>query len=235
MSDSPVFVALDTTELEHAADMALALQPHAAGVKLGLEFYTARGRAGVERVIETGANIFLDLKLHDIPNTVEKAIKALLGLPVFMLTIHASGGQEMIARAAKAADWLGEQGQRRPLVIAVTVLTSLDNGDLMAIGMQGTAQEQAVHLAKMAQAAGADGAVCSPHEIGAIREACGAEFVTVVPGIRPQGAALGDQKRALTPKEAVEAGAHYLVIGRPITEAANAVVAAEAIAQEIRG
>lgn len=233
MMPSPVFVALDTTDLEKAAELTLALSTHVAGVKLGLEFYTARGRAGIERVIETGASVFLDLKLHDIPNTVEKAIKALAGLPVFMLTVHASGGQEMIKRAVSAANWLTNSGQKRPLIIAVTVLTSLDDGDLHAVGFDRTAQEQAVRLAQLAQGAGADGVVCSPHEIAAIRAACGVDFVTVVPGIRPVGAAMGDQKRAMTPKEAVDAGATYLVVGRPITEALNPVVAAEDIARSL--
>lgn len=232
---SPVYVALDTTDLDRAVELALLLAPHTAGVKLGLEFYTARGRTGLQRVIETGAPLFLDLKLHDIPNTVEKAIRALAGLPVSILTIHAAGGAEMVRRAVDAADYLADQGQARPLVVAVTVLTSLDAGDVRAIGFDRSPESQAVHLAQLAQGAGADGVVCSAYELQAIRRACGEEFVTVVPGIRPAGVALGDQKRAMTPRAAVEAGAHYLVIGRPITQATNPVEAAEAIAREIAG
>jgi orotidine-5'-phosphate decarboxylase len=232
----PIWLALDTTEPDAAMELALSVAPHVRGVKLGLEFYTALGRAGVEQVAALGLPVFLDLKLHDIPNTVEKAVAAMVGLPVFMLTVHASGGLAMISRAVAASQHIAEvTGTARPLVIAVTLLTSLDEGDTEAIGYREGIETQAVRLARLAQDAGADGAVCSPREIAAIRRACGPEFVLVVPGIRPDGATTGDQKRTLSPKEALEAGAHHLVIGRPITAASNPVQAARAIAADLVG
>lgn len=230
MHTAPIYVAMDMTDLAEVERLAKAFAPHVAGVKLGLEFFNAHGRDGVARVAGLGVPIFLDLKLHDIPNTVEKAVRALAGLPVRLLTIHASGGEAMIARAVQAArEALGAEAQ----VVAVTLLTSLDEADVKAIGFGEDAQAQVVRLAKLAQRAGAAGVVCSPLEIEAIRAACGPEFVLVVPGIRPEGADAGDQKRSTTPREALAAGASWLVIGRPITQAAEPAAAAEAIARSL--
>lgn len=230
MARAPVFVALDMTDLGRAQALTSALAPHVEGVKLGLEFFNHHGREGVARIAALGAPVFLDLKLHDIPNTVEKAVRSLAGLPVVLLTIHASGGAEMIRRAVLAARVaLGEHAQ----VIAVTLLTSLDAADVQAIGFSGTPEEQVVRLARLAKDAGAHGVVCSPHEIIAIRAACGDDFTLVVPGIRPEGSETGDQKRSMTPKQAKTLGASYLVIGRPVTDAADPLEAVQAIAQSL--
>lgn len=230
MHKAPVYVAMDMNELAQVEVLAEQFAPHVAGVKLGLEFFNAHGREGVARIGALGVPIFLDLKLHDIPNTVEKAIRSLAGLPVTLLTIHASGGAEMIRRAVLGArEALGAKAQ----VIAVTVLTSLDAADVEAIGFANAPEAQAVQLARLAQDAGAAGVVCSPHEIAAIRAACGPDFVLVVPGIRPAGSAMGDQKRSMTPRDAHAAGATYLVIGRPITDAADPAEAARAIAASL--
>lgn len=230
MADSPVFVALDTTDLTHAVRLTTDFAPYVAGVKLGLEFFNRHGCDGVMRIAALGVPVFLDLKLHDIPNTVEKAVRSLAGLPVTLLTVHASGGAEMIRRAVLAAgEALGPQAQ----VIAVTLLTSLDAADVQAIGFAHAPEEQVVRLARLAKEAGAHGVVCSPHEIAAIRAACGDDFTLVVPGIRPEGSEAGDQKRSMTPKAARERGATYLVIGRPITDAADPLEAAKIIAQSL--
>lgn len=228
MTKAPVFVAMDMTDCDRAVQLATQFSPYVTGVKLGLEFFNRHGREGVARVAALGVPVFLDLKLHDIPNTVEKAVRSLAGLPVVLLTIHASGGAEMIRRAVLAArESLGEQAQ----VVAVTLLTSLDAADVQAIGFAAVPGEQVVRLARLAQEAGAHGVVCSPHEIAAIRAACGEDFTLVVPGIRPEGSDAGDQKRSMTPKQAKALGASYLVIGRPITDAADPLEAAKAIAQ----
>lgn len=232
MHTAPIYVAMDMTDLADVERLASQFAPHVAGVKLGLEFFNAHGREGVLRVAALGVPIFLDLKLHDIPNTVDKAVRALAGLPVRLLTIHASGGEAMIVRAVQAArEALGEAAQ----VVAVTLLTSLDEADVKAIGFGDDAQAQVVRLAMLAQQAGAAGVVCSPLEIEAIRAACGPNFVLVVPGIRPEGAEAGDQKRSTTPREALTAGASWLVVGRPITQAAEPAAAAAAIARSLLG
>lgn len=230
MTKAPVFVAMDMTDCDRAVQLATQFAPYVEGVKLGLEFFNRHGREGVARVAALGVPVFLDLKLHDIPNTVEKAVRSLAGLPVVLLTIHASGGTEMIRRAVLAArESLGEQAK----VVAVTLLTSLDAADVQAIGFAAAPGEQVVRLARLAQEAGAHGVVCSPHEIAAIRAACGEEFMLVVPGIRPEGSDAGDQKRSMTPKQAKALGASYLVIGRPVTDAADPLEAAKAIAQSL--
>jgi orotidine-5'-phosphate decarboxylase len=217
---------MDMTDALQVASLAERLAPHVAGVKFGLEFFNAHGRSGVAQIAGSGVPIFLDLKLHDIPNTVDKAIRSLAGLSPALLTIHASGGAAMIARAVTAArEALGEKTR----VIAVTVLTSLDEADLNSVGIEATPLDQAVRLAKLAKASGAAGVVCSPQEITAIRAACGGDFMLVVPGIRPAGSDTHDQKRSMTPEAALQAGADYLVIGRPITEAADPVAVVEAM------
>ncbi|MCC7016785.1 MAG: orotidine-5'-phosphate decarboxylase [Rhodospirillales bacterium] len=225
-----LFVALDTADSAAAAALARSLKGVAGGVKLGKEFFTAHGPAGVARVAAEGLPVFLDLKFHDIPNTVAGAVKAALALKPFMLNVHASGGAAMMRAAAKAA---AQPGNARPLVVAVTVLTSLDEDDLRAVGMRPPIVDQAVRLAKLAQASDLDGVVCSAKEAMAIRGACGRDFKLVVPGIRPAWAEASDQKRIVTPREAIALGADYLVVGRPITGARDPVSAAKRVVAEI--
>ena len=229
MTKNPVFVALDTPSLERARTLAQTLKPFVGGVKLGLEFYGANGPEGVRAIASVGAPVFLDLKLHDIPNTVAGAMKALAPIGAAILNVHASGGAAMMRAAAEAAGTV----ERRAKIIAVTVLTSLEDRDLPEIGVSGTALAQAVRLAVLAKDSGLDGVVCSPLEIAAVRAACGPEFLIVTPGVRPAGGELGDQKRVMTPKQAMDAGADILVIGRPITGAPDPVKAAQQIAADL--
>lgn len=227
---NPVYVALDMTDVGETAALAKRLRGHVGGVKLGLEFFVANGPAGIRDVAAAGLPIFLDLKLHDIPNTVAGAMASAIAVEPTIVTIHAGGGMAMMRAAAEAA----RKAKTPPLVVAVTVLTSLDDKDLAEVGQRSPALDQAVRLAALAQESGLGGVVCSPLEVAAIRKRCGAGFKLVVPGIRPASAALGDQKRVMTPAEAVAAGADHLVIGRPITQAKDPVAAAQAIAAELR-
>ena len=217
-----IFVAIDTPDLDHARALAKAVSPFAGGLKLGLEFFCHNGRAGVMELAEGGIPIFLDLKFHDIPNTVAKAIHALAPLTPAVLTVHAAGGRAMM-EDAKAAAPAGTK------VVAVTVLTSLDHSDLGSIGVAGETGDQVERLADLARAAGLDGIVCSGNELGVARAAWKDGFF-VVPGIRPADAAAGDQKRVMTPRAALDAGASILVIGRPITAADDPAAALRAIA-----
>ena len=224
---NPVFCAIDTDDLRRAETLARSVAGGAGGIKLGKEFFTAHGPQGVRRVqAACGLPLFLDLKWHDIPNTVAGAVRAALPLQPFMLNVHASGGPEMLKAAREAAGG-------RSLVIAVTVLTSLDDSDLEAVGLRGPAADRAVALARLSQDCGLDGVVCSAHEIAAIRAACGQDFKLIVPGVRPAGAETGDQKRVMTPGDAKRAGADYLVVGRPITGAADPAAAARAIVESL--
>lgn len=225
-----VYVALDTTDIAAAEALVAEVRAHVGGIKLGLEFFAAHGPEGVRRVTAGDLPFFLDLKLHDIPNTVAGAMRAVLPLAPALVTVHAGGGPAMMRAAAAAA---AEAGNRRPKVIAVTVLTSLDNDDLVAVGQNGPTDEQAERLAGLARVCGLDGIVCSPRETSALRQACGPEFTLVVPGIRPAGSAIGDQKRVMAPADAVAAGADVLVVGRPITAALDPAAAARAIAEDI--
>jgi len=225
-----IFTALDTTDIDHAVSLARNLTGHVGGAKVGKEFFTANGPDGVRRVSDTGMPVFIDLKWHDIPNTVAGAVRASLPLKPAIVNVHAAGGAAMLHAAAGAA---AEAGDDRPLVLAVTVLTSLDDDDLHAFGVDTDVTTQVVRLARLSQDNGIDGVVCSAREIEALREACGPEFKLLVPGIRPTWAAIGDQKRVMTPKEAIAKGADYLVIGRPITGADDPVAAAERIADEL--
>jgi orotidine-5'-phosphate decarboxylase len=206
---NPVFVALDTRDVHHAAAIVRDLGGGVGGVKLGLEFFCANGHEGVLRIAEHETPIFLDLKLHDIPNTVGKAVEALAPLEPAILTVHAAGGRAMMA-AAKAA------APPRTKVVAVTVLTSLDQADLTAIGVERSPAEQVRRLADLARESGLDGIVCSGAEVMAARTAWPSGFF-VVPGIRPAAAEVADQKRVVTPAEAIADGASVLIIGRPIT------------------
>jgi orotidine-5'-phosphate decarboxylase len=226
-----LFVAIDTPDVARASALARALAPVGCGIKLGLEFFSGQGPDGVRAVVAAAPNtpLFLDLKFHDIPNTVAAAVRAALAVTPFILNVHAAGGTAMMAAAADAA----REASPRPLVIAVTVLTSLDDNDLNSVGQNGPAADQVVRLARLARDSKLDGVVCSAHEAANLRAACGPDFKLIVPGIRPAGSAIGDQKRVMGPKEAIEAGADFLVVGRPITEAADPVVAAHAIIADI--
>lgn len=208
---NPIFVALDTPDVHHAAALARDIRGLAGGVKLGLEFFCANGHEGVLRIAEGELPVFLDLKLHDIPNTVGKAVEALAPLDPAILTVHAAGGKAMMA-AAKAA------APPQTKVVAVTVLTSLDQSDLAETGVGGSPDEQVRRLATLAREAGVDGIVCSGAEVKAARESWPSGFF-VVPGVRPEGADVADQKRVVTPQQALDDGASILVIGRPITAA----------------
>jgi orotidine-5'-phosphate decarboxylase len=219
---TPIFVALDTPNLQHALALAEQVRSNAGGVKLGLEFFSANGPAGVAAILRLGIPVFLDLKLHDIPNTVAKAVEALRPLEPAVLTVHAAGGQAML-EAAKAA------AAPATKVVAVTVLTSLDGDDLQSIGIQGTPGEQVRRLASLAKDAGLDGIVCSGAEVDAARRVWPNGFF-VVPGVRPAGVGAGDQKRVVTPREALESGASILVIGRPVTGADDPAAALRDIA-----
>ncbi len=223
-----LIAAIDTPELDRAQELVRGLSPHCGLVKLGLEFFLRHGPQGFAQAAQ-GNPVFLDLKLHDIPNTVAGAVRSLLPLGADMLTIHAGGGAKMIEAAAKAAS----EGAKRPKILAVTVLTSLDTEALAATGVSGGPAQQVLRLARLALESGADGLVCSAHEISRLRDAFGEKPVLVVPGIRPKGAEIGDQARVMTPEEAVSAGADYIVVGRPITGAADPAAAAAAIAASI--
>ena len=229
MRSNPVFVALDTPDLERALTLARAVRSHVGGLKVGLEFITACGPDGVKRVVDIGLPVFADVKFHDIPNTVAAASRELARLGAKMFNIHASGGEVMMREAAAAAHAVDPNVK----VLGVTVLTSIDDSLLVAVGQKGPAAEQVVRLARLANQSGLDGVVCSAHEIAPLRAACGSEFRLVVPGIRPAGASLGDQRRVMTPAEAYTAGADILVVGRPITAAADPALAAQAIASEL--
>ena len=231
-----LLVALDVDSGASALELATQLRDLAGGFKVGSRLFTAEGPTLVRRLVETGSNVFLDLKFHDIPNTVAQAVDAAVSTGVWMLNVHASGGVPMMQAAARAgADAAARDGRRRPLVIGVTVLTSMDDATLRATGVQRPLLEQVVTLARMAQDAGLDGVVASPQETAAIRSACGPDFSIVTPGIR--GASAGtdrnDQSRTMGPAEAVRAGASYIVVGRPIIAATDPRSAAAAIAEEL--
>ncbi len=219
---SPIFVAIDTPDLGRAIALAERVRPHVGGLKLGLEFFCAHGHQGVREMAALGLPIFLDLKLHDIPNTVASAIQTLNGLAPSILTVHAAGGRAMLEDAKAAAP-------PSCRVVAVTVLTSLDAGDLESIGVSGGEHAQVERLAGLAREAGLDGVVCSGFEVTIARKIWRDGFF-VVPGVRPAGGTVGDQKRVMTPREALDNGASILVIGRPITRAEDPDAAARAIA-----
>jgi len=218
---SPIYVAIDTPELEQARDIVAKVKHHVGGIKLGLEFFSANGRAGVREMAQLGLPIFLDLKLHDIPNTVGKAVQALAPLKPAILTVHAAGGRAMMEDAKAAAP----TGTR---VVAVTVLTSLDETDLKSIGVNANPHDQVERLTLLAKESGLDGVVCSGNEVAAARKIWPGGFF-VVPGVRPNDGKIGDQKRVVTPRQALDNGASILVIGRPITQAEDPDAAARAI------
>ncbi|MEA3030830.1 MAG: orotidine-5-phosphate decarboxylase [Sphingomonadales bacterium] len=219
---SPIFVAIDIVDLDRAKALAAKVRNHVGGLKLGLEFFSANGPDGVRAMAALGLPVFLDLKLHDIPNTVAKAVQALHPLQPAILTVHAAGGRAMMEDAKAAAP----SGTK---VVAVTVLTSLDEDDLASIGVAGDPHAQVARLTALARAAGLDGVVCSGAEVAAAKKAWPDGFF-VVPGLRPADASAGDQKRIVTPRRALDAGASILVIGRPITQAEDPAQAVRAIA-----
>ena len=231
---NPILAALDVPSAARALALADQLRGAVGGFKIGKQLFTAEGPSVVRALADRGDRVFLDLKFHDIPNTVAGAVRSAMATGAWMVNVHASGGSAMMRAAAQAAhDTAAKTGAARPLVIGVTVLTSMDEAALAEVGTTRPVIDKVVHLARLAKAAGLDGVVASPQEIAAIRTACGPDFHIVTPGIRPAGqAGTDDQARTLTPKEAVAAGATYLVIGRPITAAADPRAAAEAIAAE---
>jgi orotidine-5'-phosphate decarboxylase len=231
-----LLVALDVDSAERALALAGQLRGVAGGLKVGSRLFTMAGPDLVRRLVDSGARVFLDLKFHDIPNTVAQAVDAAVRTGAWMINVHASGGSAMMQAAARAAaDAAAAAGRQAPLVIAVTVLTSMDDETLKQTGVARPLLDHVLALARMAQAAGLQGVVASPHETAEIRRACGPDFAIVTPGIR--GASAGqeknDQARTMGPAEAVKAGATYLVVGRPIIAAPDAKVAAQAIVDEL--
>src|SRR5262245_532568 len=239
---NPVYCGVDTVDLGKATKLIRSIaagpKPAVGGIKLGLEFFLAHGAPGVryafpDPVRATGVGFFLDLKLHDIPNTVAGGIRAVIDLAPTFITIHASGGRDMLKAAVdEAGTQAAKLNMPRPRLLGVTVLTSLDRSDLEATGVNADPSDQVVRLAGLARASGLDGVICSPLEVAALRKQCGPDFVLMVPGIRPAGSSADDQKRAMTPRQAVELGATNLGVGRPVYQAADPRAAAEAIARE---
>ncbi len=226
MTANPVYVALDTPDVKTALAIAQAVSPHVGGLKVGLEFTMANGPEGIKAIVALGMPVFLDVKLHDIPNTVAGAVRALVSLGVSIINVHTAGGQAMM-RAAK--DAAGDKAK----IIGVTVLTSLDDSDMDLIGYAEGATMQAMRLAHLARASGLDGVVCGATDLTGIRAACGPDFLTVVPGSRPTGSDVNDQKRFFTPAAARKAGADILILGRPVTAAADPAAAARAVAASL--
>jgi len=224
-----LIVALDVPDADAAAALVERLEGACRWFKVGLELFTAAGPAVVENLAASGHSVFLDLKFHDIPNTVAGAVRSAARLGARMMTIHAAGGPAMLEAARAALDGIADP----PQLLAVTVLTSMDAAQLKAVGVGREPAKQVELVAKMGLKAGIRGFVCSPEEVQALRALTGAEGVLVVPGIRPAGAAVGDQKRIATPADALRAGASYLVVGRPITQAAEPAKATEAILEEM--
>jgi orotidine-5'-phosphate decarboxylase len=227
-----IIVALDVKTEKEALALVKKLKGKAGVFKIGKELFTACGPSVVKKIQKLGGKVFLDLKFHDIPNTVAKAVAQAGKLGVYMMTVHASGGFEMMQAAAKAAKENSQKG-KEPIILGVTVLTSLDDKALKEIGYKYNSAQMVLRLAKLAKKAGLGGIVSSPKEVKMLRKTLGREMVLVTPGIRPFWAAAGDQKRIMTPKDAVKAGSDYMVIGRPITAHKNPAEAADLIAGEI--
>jgi orotidine-5'-phosphate decarboxylase len=216
--DAKVLIALDYADEQSALDFVKRVSPADCRLKVGKEMFTYFGPQFVKKLIDLGFDVFLDLKFHDIPNTVAKAVTAAAELGVWMVNVHASGGPEMMRKAKEA---LEKYGDNAPLLIAVTILTSMDEAELKRLGVDKTPNEQVQFLAKLAKDSGLDGVVCSAQEASILKQTLGKDFKLVTPGIRPAGADKGDQKRVMTPREAIDAGSDYLVIGRPITQSQN--------------
>ena len=229
MNNTRVVVSLDLPNRKQALDLCQKLDPMACKLKIGKELFTREGPVLVERLIDIGFDVFLDLKYHDIPNTVASACRVAADLGVWMLNVHASGGRLMMETACEALD----KSIHKPLLVAVTVLTSMVDSDLRKIAISNPVHKQVMLLAQMTKSSGLDGVVCSAKEAKHLSAELGKEFCLVTPGIRPVNADSGDQKRIMTPAEAIVAGSHYLVIGRPITKADDPLVALSAINAEI--
>lgn len=228
-----LMVALDHNDRKMAIATAQMLAGNAGALKIGFELFVSTGPELVQEFVENGHRVFLDLKLHDIPNTVAKTAAKIAKMGVFMFNVHASGGAAMMRAAMDAVGSVGSVQGRRPLVVAVTLLTSLDQGDLDTLGLSGSPEDVAVRLAVTAKQCGLDGVVASAREAGKIKQACGENFLVVSPGIRPAGAEVGDQKRVMTPEKAIVAGSDFLVVGRPITDAPDPAIAAGNVILEI--
>ena len=229
MAKLPVLVALDFQQEQTALDLADRLSPQQCRLKVGKELFTRCGPQLVEKLQDRGFEIFLDLKFHDIPNTVAGAVRAAAQLGVWMLNVHASGGRRMMEAAAEAA----QSVPKPPILIAVTVLTSMSQEDLVELGYRDTAQERVLSLAKLAKTSGLDGVVCSAQEAQSLRHALGPDFCLVTPGIRVAGDDAGDQRRVVGPRQAIDQGADYLVIGRPITQADDPLAVLARVQREL--
>jgi orotidine-5'-phosphate decarboxylase len=229
ITGSRIIVALDFPAVAPALALVERLEPTSCRIKVGKELFTRLGPGFVGRLVDQGFEVFLDLKYNDIPNTVAAACQAAADLGVWMLNVHTSGGRRMLLAAREALEPLA----RRPLLIGVTLLTSLAQEDLAEIGLQCTPEEQVLRLASLASACGLDGVVCSPQETGLLRSSLGGEFLLVTPGVRPGGSAADDQRRVRTPFEAIAGGSSFLVVGRPVTAAADPAASLAAIQQEV--
>ena len=229
VTDPKVIVALDYSNADEALNLARKLDPAQCRVKVGKELFTRTGPALVEQLQQMNFELFLDLKYHDIPNTTAQACRAAAELGVWMVNVHALGGRRMMEAAREAVSSCRHQ----PLLIAVTILTSLDGPELAEVGLSGEPVDNVVRLARLAEASGMDGVVCSPQEVSTLREIVDNEFRLVTPGVRPAGAAVGDQKRITTPGDAMRLGSSYLVVGRPITQAEDPLAALASINAEI--
>jgi orotidine-5'-phosphate decarboxylase len=230
-ADGRLIVALDVPNAATAQEMVRRIGDAASFYKVGLQLFAAEGPKIVRELVASGKKVFLDLKLHDIPNTVAGAVRSLVELRVDMLTIHAGGGSKMLRAAVEAAE--SAAGPKKPIILGVTVLTSLDDADLQETGFGLNAEQQVLRLARLAKQSGCGGVVASPMEVAAVRREIGGEMAIVVPGIRLQGADKGDQARVATPEATIRAGASHLVVGRPITEAADPAAAAREIAAQM--
>ena len=216
-SKNKIIVALDTIDTNEALEL-IKLIPNVGAFKLGLEYFCANGPKGIRKISETGIKIFLDLKFHDIPNTVAGAIKASLDLEPFMMTVHLSGGYNMLHRTMEEVkEYCSKKSLKKPLILGVSVLTSIDNNDFSSLGIIGKVEDQVIRLAKLAERASLDGLVCSPKELKVVKKETEKNLILVTPGIRPAGGDVNDQKRIMTPSQAINDGADFLVIGRPIT------------------
>lgn len=232
LEDSPIVVAMDFESATACLALAKTLNPKYCRLKVGKELFTAAGPQLVEQLMALGFEVFLDLKFHDIPSTVAKAIKAAVKLGVWMVNVHASGGEAMLAAAKNAIEQSSTESHR-PLLIAVTVLTSMTSQDLQSVGLQVSPEEQVLRLAGLTQKMGLDGVVCSAQEASALKKSFGSDFCLVTPGIRPIGSVTDDQRRIVTPVDAINNGSDYLVIGRPITQAIDPSKVCESIYKEI--
>lgn len=229
--ENKVIVALDYETRKEAMQLVDQLDPSLCRLKVGKEMFTTLGTEFVKELQNRHFDVFLDLKFHDIPNTVARAVRSAADLGVWMVDMHASGGLRMMEAAKKI---LEPYGKDAPILIAITVLTSMEEADLLQIGVNTSPEEHVIRLARLSQRAGLDGVVCSPQEVEILRQRCGADFKLITPGIRPEGSQLGDQRRVMTPREAIEAGSDYLVIGRPITQAADPIAVLKQINASIQ-